>query len=187
MAWCSIDRVGVGAYGLAVLASLAGAGCRTWEDVAVTEMLSVPTAADAPCDALARDLEAPGGSLAIAAIEFSDTNVLALDETLVIRARVPHYSEYTRKLDREEQVDGFDLELQCPYWGDPTPLTVRMCSQDGSAFGIVDAAQLRRLTDHGALGDTCRLWGRLWTGERTRPWMASVIVRPSVRSLVEVQ
>ena len=168
-----------------VVSLIGAAGCRTWEDVAVTELRSVPTAADAPCSALARDLRAPGGSLAIAALEFSNTDVLALDETLVIRARIPHYNETTGRLAREDEVDGFDLELQCPQWGDPTPLAVRVCSEGGRTFGIVDPALLRRLPDHGALGDTCRLWGRLWTGGRTRPWMASVIVRPLVRSIVE--
>jgi len=162
-------------------------GCRTWEDAATAELLLVPTAADASCSTLAIDLESKGRSLMIAGIEFSDTNVLALDETLVIRARVPHFKEHSRTLDREEQVDGFDLELQCPYWGDPTPLTVRMCLQDGQMFGVVDPAPLQTLTSQGEIKDTCRLWGQLWTGERMHAWMASVIVRPSVRSIVETR
>ena len=174
---------------LVVLVGLvaSAAGCRTWEDAASAELLFVPSAADASCTALALDLQSKGRSLVVAGIEFSDTNVLALDETLIVRARVPHYKEHTRKLDREEQVDGFDLELQCPHWGNPTPLAVRMCLQDGQIFGVVDPAPLQTLTSHGAIKDTCRLWGRLWTGERVHAWMTSVIVRPSARSLVEMR
>lgn len=170
-----------------LLALAPGAGCRTrtWVDVPVVELRTVPSPPDATCAALAGDLAARGTALEVERFERTDATLLPLDETLILRGYTPTYRRRDRTIIRRAPADGFDAGLQCGGDRFETPLAVRLCVVDGVTFGVVDPAIYRRLPEHGLVADGCRLWGRVWFGDETSPWLISVVLRPPVRARIE--
>jgi hypothetical protein len=165
---------------LALLLALAP-GCRTWEDMPVIELRSIPTPPNASCTALARDLAERGTTLEVDHSERIDVTLLPLDVTLILRGHRPRNRFRDHQVVHRTLADGFDAELECGY-GHETPIPVRLCVVDGVPFGVVDPAIYQRLPDHGRIPGGCHLWGRLWfTDGDVRPWGVSVILRPPLR------
>jgi hypothetical protein len=162
-----------------VLAASVVTACRTWEDVAVVRLTSVPVAAEAPCATVARELDTRGLA---ANVRYS--GVVASDETLVLVGHVPHYAWRTREVHHVVPIDGFDLEITCAGAPYDTPLPVRVCRDGARVFGVVEAAPLRELEQAGAARRWCHLTGRGWAGEETHAWSATVLIRPAPRGLL---
>jgi hypothetical protein len=135
------------------------AGCRpepVWspEPWSPIEMLSVPSAAEAPCEELARAIETAGEMIWVRAGEHG-SRVVPLTETLTIGRVTPRGRSREPASGSDEWVLGCGSEFEVTLAG-------RRCEVERRSFVVVDLAPLRGR--EGVIGDlhwACVLRGSL--------------------------
>ncbi|MEZ4382438.1 MAG: hypothetical protein R3A79_13970 [Nannocystaceae bacterium] len=168
-----------------VACGLLCAACHTWPEVNLRAVM-VEAEAASPCQDLEREARERGWYLVVSdGGFFSHTQVLAADETWVLRGGVLRIRSGGWLPLRKQWARDFRVALTCPPHWTPIELPVHMCRTPRGRRGVIDPGPLRALGKLGHLDDPCRLAGEVRVGREWIPWGRYVIVRPSPRASIE--